>query len=571
MPPTLHCMMPFSLEPGLRAVLLTAALLAGCAAGDGPRTAGDAPRGAFGPYLAGRFASSEADSAMAAAQLGEALRQDPDQIEVLQQAFGAAVMNGQSDATRLARRLPEDQLANLLLAGADAQAGRWDRTEQRLRTLPRRGSAQLLQPLLVAWAQAGRGDTAQALALLRPFIEDGRLRGVIALHAAMIADLGGQPQDAARYLRLAIADTQEPNLRLAQIGAGIFARAGQEAQGARLFDVMARGNDDIAMAVTPALRQKALQGRAVASATEGMAEAQVAFGAALRSQGGPDLALMLSRLALRLRPDFAPALLLAADSLADQKHTDRALAMLETVPERDPLAPLVALRRASLLDAMGRTAEAEALLRHLAQGHPQAVQPVAQLGDMLRTRGRFGEASAAYGEALARARADGSVGWPLYYAQGIAMERDGCWTEAEASFRRALALAPDQPSVLNYLAYSWAERGERLPEAKRMLERAAALRPQDGNIADSLGWVLLRQGDLPKAVQTLERAVELESRNSTINEHLGDAYWAVGRRTEARYQWRRALDLAPASEDRPRLSAKLRDGLQTSPAASAMR
>ena len=104
-----------------------------------------------------------------------------------------------------------------------------------------------------------------------------------------------------------------------------------------------------------------------------------------------------------------------------------------------------------------------------------------------------------------------------------------------------------------------------------MLERAAALRPQDGNIADSLGWVLLRQGDLPKAVQTLERAVELESRNSTINEHLGDAYWAVGRRTEARYQWRRALDLVPASEDGPRLSAKLRDGLQTSPAASAMR
>ena len=171
--------------------------------------------------------------------------------EVLQQAFGAAVMNGQSDAARLARRLPEDQLANLLLAGADAQAGRWDRAEQRLRALPRRGSAQLLQPLLVAWAQAGRGDTAQALALLRPFIEDGRLRGVIALHAAMIADLGGQSQDAARYLRLAIADTREPNLRLAQIGAGILARAGQEAQGARLFDVMARGNDDIAMVVTP--------------------------------------------------------------------------------------------------------------------------------------------------------------------------------------------------------------------------------------------------------------------------------------------------------------------------------
>ena len=74
-----------------------------------------------------------------------------------------------------------------------------------------------------------------------------------------------------------------------------------------------------------------------------------------------------------------------------------------------------------------------------------------------------------------------------------------------------------------------------------------------------------------QAVEALERAVAGAPGDPTINEHLGDAYWAVGRRTEARYQWRRALDLAPASEDRPRLSAKLRDGLQTSPAASAMR
>ncbi|MFC0409714.1 tetratricopeptide repeat protein [Roseomonas elaeocarpi] len=564
-------MIRLPLRSAPRSILLGAALLTGCAAGGSPGGGSSTaePAGAFGPYLAGRFAASQADAAAATQQFSEALDRDPDQPEVVAQAFGAAVMGGGSEASRLARRLPSDQLAELLLAGSDAQAGRWDRAEQRLRTLPRRGAAQILQPLLIAWTQAGHGNTDNALGLLRPFIEDPRLRGLASLHAAMIADLGGRPAEALRYARAALADSRDPNLRLVQIAAGIFARAGQEADGARLFDVMAAGQDDIAIVATPAVRQAALRGRAVASATEGMAEAEVTLGAALRTQGAPELSLMLSRLALRLRPNFTPAILLAADALADQSHPEAALATLDTAPADDGFAPLVALRRASLLNAAGRADEAQALLRRLAETRPDAVQPYARLGDMMRAAGRYDEAVAAYGQALQRLRPGSGNGWSLYYARGIALERAGQWPEAEAAFQQALTLSPDQPYVLNYLAYTWAERGERLPEARRMLERAAQARPTDGNIADSLGWVMFRQGDLSGAVKALERAAEIDPRNATVNDHLGDAYWSVNRRTEARYQWRRALDLDPSAQDAARLDAKLRDGLQPSAATAA--
>ena len=99
--------------------------------------------------------------------------------------------------------------------------------------------------------------------------------------------------------------------------------------------------------------------------------------------------------------------------------------------------------------------------------------------------------------------------------------------------------------------------GLNLARARQMLERAVELRPQDGNIADSLGWALFRLGDLPGALEWLEKAVELEPRNSTINDHLGDAYWAAGRDAEARFQWRRALDMDPDAAERARLDAKL--------------
>jgi Flp pilus assembly protein TadD len=102
-----------------------------------------------------------------------------------------------------------------------------------------------------------------------------------------------------------------------------------------------------------------------------------------------------------------------------------------------------------------------------------------------------------------------------------------------------------------------------------MIERAVELRPNDGHIVDSLGWVLFRLGDYRAAVRWLERAVELEPRDSVINDHLGDAYWAVGRQAEARFQWRRALNLGPEAAEIPRIEAKLRDGLALPPASVA--
>jgi tetratricopeptide (TPR) repeat protein len=551
-----------------RLALLAAALLAGCAAGGAPGTSGPAPRAtASGAYLAGRFAAAETDTAAAADQMLEALRLSPDEPEILTRAFLASVMDGRAEAVRLARRLPQSELANMLLAGSEAMSGRWDRAEARLRTQPRAGAAQVLQPLLLAWVQAGAGRTEAALATLKPQIEGSRLRGLAALHAAMIADLGGRPQEAERLARLALAESPEGNLRMLQVIAGILSRAGKTEDANKLIDAIALGGDDMALLNTPGTRQRMLRDRAVASAVEGMAEAELAMAGALRGQGAPELTLLLARLSLRLRPNFTPALLIAADSLADEKHPDSALTLLRGVPADDPLAPIVVLRRAALLDRLDRPDEAIATLRALARERPEAIQPAARLGDLLRARERFPEAAQAYSDALGRVGEPAPQYWPLFYARGIALERSGQWQAAEADFNRALQLSPEQPYVLNYLGYSWVERGANLVEARRMLERAAELRPQDGNIADSLGWALFKLNDLPDAIRWLEKAVELESRNSVINDHLGDAYWAMGRRREAEFQWRRALALDPEPDEAPRISAKLRERQAGSPAA----
>lgn len=561
--------------PSPRCLLLTAALLSACGAAGGGR-AGEAgfvpsPSNAFGAYLAGRFATSESDTRVAADSLLAALRADPDQPEVVQRAFIATLLDGRPEAVRLARRLPDNPLAAMLIAGAEAQAGRWDRAEARIRSLPRQGAAQLLQPMLLAWTLHGKGQTDAAVALLRPLAENGRLRTLYALHAALICDLSGRSREAERFVRIAIGDNQPLTLRMVQIAAGILARNGKEGEAERLVDSLARAQDEIALVLGEGgLRQMAAT-RAVASPVEGMAEAHLALAAALRGQGAAEFSLALTRLSLRLRPGFAPALVLAADALSDEGQHAAALALLEQVPATDPLVGMVGLRRAATLDRLDRPEEAAAEFRRIAAAFPAASLPHARLGDLLRSRQRWADSAAAYDEAIRRVPAPNAANWPLFYARGIARERGGNWPDAEADFRRALELSPEQPYVLNYLGYTWVERGEHLAEARRMLERAVALRPQDGNIADSLGWALFKLGDMPGAIRWLERAVELEPRNSVINDHLGDAYWVAGRQREAQFQWRRALALGPEGDEGPKIEAKIRGGLPANPVAEARR
>jgi tetratricopeptide (TPR) repeat protein len=549
-----------------RALLLALTLLSACAAADpspnrvAARPGHDAPSGVFGEYLTGRFAMGEADTQMAATQFLRALASRPGDTDLLQQAFVASLVAGRSEAVQLARELPDSQAAQLLLGQAEVRAGHWQAAEQRFQMLPRQGLTQLLQPLLIAWSQQGDGRTDAALATLRPFVDGQRFRSVYALHAALIADQAGRAADAAKLYRQAQTEFGGTNLRLAQILASTQARHGHLGEAQRILTEMAVDAPEIGIAL-PSLTTASMT-PAVPHATDGIAEAYLALAATLRSQDAGDFAMLVLRLALDLRPDFTAARLLAADILDSQHHLENALQMLASVAGDDPLFAVVRLQRAALTERLGHSEEANHELQQIAHDYPDSPIPAMREGDLLRAKQRFAEAIAAYDRAIGRIRTPGPTDWLAYYERGICYERSRQWNKAEADFTHALTLAPDQPFVLNYLGYSWADMGQNLVRARAMIEKAAQHRPDDGAIIDSLGWVMLRQGQIAEAVQTLERAVELDPEDASINGHLGDAYWAAGRRLEATYQWRRALIFNPEPDDVAKLEAKLQGGGQ---------
>jgi tetratricopeptide (TPR) repeat protein len=542
-----------------RGALLVLSMLSACAANDFGQDDGAAvskfkPEGTFGLYLGGKFAAHHSDMATAAEMLEKASRASG-VPEVTNEAFLAAVLADRPEAPQLAATLPGNPVAQLVLADQDAKAGHWTDAEARFSALPAQGLTAVLRPLLVAWAQAGEGRTTAALATLQPFIESGRLRGVMALHAGLIADLGGETTDAARMYRMAQIEYGAVNLRLGVVLASWQARAGFVSDAQRIIDQVAGNNGELGM--SRLALEADVNNRAVRDATDGIAETYLAMGATLQQQNAKDSAQILLHLALSMRPDLTAARLLESDIEEAGGRHRTALETLAPVHADDPLIAIVDLRRASIHDAMKDPAAATALLETMARQYPDHPEPLAVEGEVLRRNGDLKAAIDAYNRAIDRVGTPSRVNWPLFYQRGVTYERAGEWLRAEADFKYALQLSPDQPSLLNYLGYAWTDRGQHLAEARQMIERAVALSPNDAAFIDSLGWVLLRAGDAPGALKNLQRAVELQPEDAVINGHLGDAMAAVGRWREAEFQWRRALLLKPDPEDAERINHML--------------
>lgn len=379
------------------------------------------------------------------------------------------------------------------------------------------------------------------------------------LNAALIADAAGDTNDAAQ-LYTAI-NSGSPNLRLAQILASWQARQGQTSQAQAELAALVEAHPDLAIAL-PALRME-VNKPVIGTAAQGMAEAYLTLAGSLNQQQAQFLRTVFLRFALQLRPDLSAARLLLADTQTgtpDQTtgptpvQMQNALDTLAPIPQSDALYAPAAVQQANLLAGLNRTDDAAALMRGLLAENPGDPGLLGNIGDILRAGNQCPAALPYYNQAIAALGPNPpGEAWTLYFDRGICTDQTGHWDQAQPDMNTALALSPNQPYVLNYLAYSWALHGVKLDQAKAMLSRAVGLDPNDGAVIDSLGYVEMRQGDTQHALALLIQAVQLSPDDAEVNGHLGDAFWQAGLKLQADYQWQRALSLKPS----PKLAAEL--------------
>jgi tetratricopeptide (TPR) repeat protein len=559
------------------ALALSVAFVAACGAPgelpSSPAAAASAPpdiANPLGSYLAGRHAQHEHEYGAAAEYFGRALAQDPNDVDLITKTFLFDTSEGRmAEALRLAERLaqldPAAPLPNLVLAVDRLKAGDYAGAAARVDALPNDGIHRFVTPLIAAWTKIGQGQPDAAAAALARLKDIQGFAPLLDFHAGLIADYGGHVAEAEAAYQRVLQAAMRSNWRTVETLGSLYERSGRTDQARALYQRFIGENPDSEMVVVAATRLSAgdKPPPRIASPADGAAEALFDIASILNQSETADLSLIYGRLAVELKPDFPLAALLVGDILESQHRSAEALAIDRSIDARSPYGWAARLRAAANLQALDKTDQAISELKAMAAERPDRMQPLVQIGDILRGKSRFAEAVEAYDQAVARiGNKQDARQWVIFYSRGIALERAGQWPRAEADLLHALELQPEQPLVLNYLGYSWVEKNQHLAEAMRMIERAVQLRPNDGYIVDSLGWALYRLGNFAQASRYLEHAAELRPEDPTINDHLGDAYWQTGRVVEARNQWRRALQFGPEAPDAKSIGSKLDSGIK---------
>ena len=551
-----------------------ALLLSGCAAQQPSPSQVESERSsqAFSTYLSARFAANEHDLPQAARYYSQSLSNDPGNSSLLALSFFYSTTSGDFDAAgKYAQAVvvttPDDRAARLALAVIGFKHKDYAEVRKQLSLSAKGPFTALTLSLFDAWAAAAERDTAGMQKDLSALTEQKGAEGMAAFHTALLQDYlnNAAPADAA--YKKALGSTA-PTPRVLESYGRFLERQGRGEEAAKLYQSHIN-EGGLASVTRPGLARIAAGQKPdgmIRTPADGAAEALFGIAASLTDAQSAEVSILYLRMALYLRPDLGLANVLLADRFETLRKHDAAIAIYHAIAPDSPYYRMAQVQAALNEQRLGRSDAAIANLRKMLAADPGDSESWVALGDTYRAADKFAEAIAAYDAAEKAIPTPTRRDWPLFYARAMSKERLKRLDESEADIQIAMKLSPDQPELLNYLGYSWVDRGRKIPEALAMLEKARKLRPYDGYIVDSVGWAYYQLGRYDDAAKTLNAAVLLVPSDPTINDHLGDALWRAGKKISARFQWNHAITFSSNDDEKAVIERKLKNGLSEKPA-----
>lgn len=515
-----------------------------------------------GAYLAARFAQSRHDWTEANVFLDQLVASGISDTGVLRRAMILSMGGGQPErAIQLAHRItkvdPESRnsVAQVFLIMEAVGKEQYDQAAELILKTPHDEMTEFIGPVLESWTKAGMGK-----------LEIARLQGnpLQLYHAILITHYLGQTAEMKKLLDR-FAGSDGVSVGDFERTADLYASLGEDAKALELYEAVEKGwsgDRDIAEKIQ---KVKSGKGKEIFKRMEnpkqGLALAFFDISKVLYQENNDESARVLASMALYLNPDITEVRFLLGYIAERHERHEEAIAHFKQIRKDDKFFLDAQRNIADSYEGMGNYDEALKILQMLSDQNSDLDAQI-KIGDIHRRQDQFTKAIAAYSRA--EQMLSGKIPekyWHLLYLRGMSYERANQWDAAEKDLSAALKFKPDHPYILNYLGYAWADRGMNLGEALGMIRKAVALRPEDGYITDSLGWVLYRMGKFKEAVPELERAVSLLPYDPVINDHLGDAYWRVGRAMEAKFQWTRAKNHSEDEDLKGKIVEKLETGL----------
>lgn len=525
-----------------------------------------------GNYLAARFAVGADDLKSAAYYYDRSIKLTKDKEPLIERGLPAAIGAGNfNDALRLAKLMDlekpnlSNQLGVLMMIVDGFKQNDPAKIAELLPKVRDDGFGRLLSPLLEAWTSTMQSKNDEAIERLqRMETEYPTVKPLASVQKALIYEVQKDNNNAEIFYLKSF--DENVSLRSAWMVGQFYERNGDTAKAVAVYKKMI---DKIPEAPLPIIALVRIQkdgpdqDEPAKTIQDGVASALYDVASVLYQESSPRMAILYAQMAHYLAPKDPFINLLLGDIFAVSKIRQTAEGFYNEVDNSSDLAVLAKFRLVALYESEGKINRAMKLLDDMTANPIVKRQALTEIADIYRRQEEFSKAVPYYSQVIDMIKAPVESDWPIYYARAISLERDKQWQDAEADLQQALKLSPNQPEVLNYLAYTWADHGKNLDKALDMLMRALEGAQQDPYITDSVGWALYRLERYEDSVAYFEAAVQGLPDDATVNDHLGDAYWKVGRRLEAQFQWKRALKATSAkdAEARETIRKKLARGL----------
>ena len=268
-----------------------------------------------------------------------------------------------------------------------------------------------------------------------------------------------------------------------------------------------------------------------------------------------------------LNPKFIFNLSLLAENYYLQGDYLKTKKVLKYFDEKEEIYYWFKIKKEAQVISMEKNADESLnfINQNLKKFKDPSIKIIFDIANFNKNAKKFKEAIKFYDQILLKTDGNSLIYSDILYRRGSSYERIGDYKNSDKDLLASLLINPDDPYVLNYLAYSWLEREYKIDLALQMLEKAFATRSNDPYIIDSIGWAYYLVDDYAKAENFLKRAVKLMPEDPTVNDHYADILWKLGRKIQARYFWKNVLNLEETKEEmKIDIGEKLIQGLKNS-------
>ena len=524
----------------------------------------------YGDYVAASYANHLGDAHSRAAYYSRAFARKPEDLILGRKAMASALSAGEMPLARtLAIEVQAldafDGLSRAILGAHAFSKTKYKQALTHFGTTDESVGMGGINALMRGWVQVGLGNTDTALTTFTE-LEGGKYFELIGSlqKAKLYAQLDDAKHAGALFEEIDEIGVSAIESVLSQVRFDMA--RGEKDKALAKLGKFAKDNDGaltgpVRLYIDAIKADKTITTKLTPAQSASRALTEPAFGYyAVQKQY--EAAEMFLRLALVLDPENDKARLFLGSVLEDIERQDDAMMQYTSIEAGSPYNISARLSEASILFDKDENDVALEKLKVIHGSNPSRITQDS-LGRAYLILEDYAAALPYYDTLIAGMSVQELKDNPQSrYIRGICLERLDRWQEAVTEFEFVLKHQPKNADALNYLGYTWVDKGVELTKAFSLIRQAVALQPRSGAIIDSLGWAHYKLGQYGEARIKLEDAVERSPSSATIVDHLGDVYWKLGRTREAGYQWQRALGLDPTKKEIQIIKAKLKGGLR---------